>query len=411
MNDRYDVAIIGGGASGFFSACQLIKQKPDAKIVILEKSQKTLSKVRISGGGRCNVTHDAAYNSDLIKNYPNGRSFLKRVFKSFSVKDTIYWFEDHNVPLKIEEDGRMFPTSNSSESIIKVLNANSIDKGIELVTSFDVVSIVPNKEGVLIRSRKDVEIQCSHLIIASGGYPKESQFSWIKDLGHQINPPVPSLFTFNVPVGGLDHLQGLSVKQANVKIVGESLSYDGPLLITHWGISGPSVLKLSAWGARILHKKSYDFSILINWVGTEATESTILQQLEAYQQSHPKRSIHSNALFDLPSRLWVELMNRAEISSELNYQDIGRKSLNKMLEVLFRLPLKVTGKTTYKEEFVTSGGVLLDEIDQSSMQSKLVPNIYFTGEVLDIDGITGGFNFQAAWSTAYLAAKSISKQL
>ncbi|MFQ3214381.1 MAG: putative Rossmann fold flavoprotein [Marivirga sp.] len=411
MKDIFDVAIVGGGASGFFAACQILEINADAKVVILEKSNKILSKVRISGGGRCNVTHNVSYNSELVKHYPNGKNFLKQVFKEFTVKDTVAWFESHGVAIKIESDGRMFPESNSSESIIKVLHDNSIGLGGQLKTSFDVAEIVKAEDSLSLVSRKGEKLRSKFVIIASGGFPKETQFEWIKALGHGINTPVPSLFTFNIPLDGLNHLQGLSVNAAKVQIVGENLSYEGPLLITHWGISGPSVLKLSAWGARLLNEKHYNFGILINWIGAEFSEQEVLETISSYKGIHPKKKVCVNPLFTLPSRLWQELMQRASIDMELMYQDLGKKSMNRMLEVLYRLPLNVSGKTTYKEEFVTSGGVLLKDINNKSMESQLLPNVYFTGEVIDIDGITGGFNFQSAWSTAYMAARNIVKKL
>jgi hypothetical protein len=336
---------------------------------------------------------------------------LKKVFNEFTVKDTVKWFESHGVTIKIEADGRMFPASNSSESIINVLVENSIGLGAQLKTSFDVAEIDKADDGLYLVNRKGAKLFSKFIIIASGGFPKESQFQWIKALGHKVNTPVPSLFTFNIPVDGLNHLQGLSVNAAKVQIVGENLSYDGPLLITHWGISGPSVLKLSAWGARLLNQRDYNFEILINWIGVGFSEQDISETIIYYKAKHPKKMVLVNPLFALPSRLWQELMKRASIDADLIYQDLGKKSMNRMLEVLYRLPLNVSGKTTYKEEFVTSGGVLLKDIDNTSMESKVFSNLYFVGEVIDVDGITGGFNFQAAWSTAYMAATNILKKL
>jgi len=403
----FDVAIIGGGASGFFSACKIKEYNPNLKVCILEKSNKVLSKVKISGGGRCNLTHAIDYNSELVKHYPNGKNFLKKVFQKFTVKDTIQWFAQRGVKTKVEEDGRMFPVSDNSQSIIDTLIKNSVGLGVDLRKSFDVKHIHKDNGLFHVTSRKEDVLMTSKLIIATGGYPKPNQFDWLVDLGHSINLPVPSLFTFNIPVEGLKHLMGLSVRNAKVQIVGEKLNYSGPLLITHWGLSGPAVLKLSAWGARLLNARDYQFEILVNWIG-ELSEQEIVEQIKSYKDKHPKRSVNSNSLFEIPQRLWGELMKRAQIDEKLNYADIGDKSINRMLEVIFRLPLKVSGKTTFKEEFVTSGGIYLNEVDNKSMQSKLIENLYFTGEVLDIDGITGGFNFQAAWSTATVAAEHIT---
>ncbi len=406
-NAVYDVAIIGGGASGFFCACEIIALKPDLRVCIIEKTSKTLAKVKISGGGRCNLTHYATYNSELVKHYPNGKNFLKKVFQQFTVADTVKWFEERGVTTKVEADGRMFPTSNNSQSVIDVLIAHSLDKGVALITSFGVSEILNASGGFqLIADKNSNIIKAQKVVVATGGYPKASQFNWLKVLGHAVNPPVPSLFTFNIPVDGLDHLQGLSVPNAKVQIMGEKLGYSGPLLITHWGLSGPAVLKLSAWGSRLLHAKTYEFDVMVSWLG-DVTEQFIIDEITAYSVLHPKRKVLNNPLFDLPQRLWEELMTRAGVQEVAIYNDLGKKSIFKMLELLFRMPLKVRGKTTFKEEFVTSGGINLEEVNSSSMESKVISGLYFTGEVLDIDGITGGYNFQAAWSTATAAATNV----
>ena len=302
----------------------------------------------------------------------------------------------------------MFPESNDSQTIIDTLTKESLRKGVGLISNFQVSNISKTELFELESKEADI-VRSKYLLIATGGYPKLSQFQWLEKLGHSIHPPVPSLFTFNIPIDSLSHLQGLSVSNAKVNIVGEKLSYEGPLLITHWGISGPAVLKLSAWGSRILNERAYEFDVSINWLA-ELTEDAIRQNIQSFQMNHPLKSVLSNALFELPKRLWEEIMLRSGVKEIHNYGDIGNKTINRMLENLFRMKLSAKGKTTYKEEFVTSGGVQLDEVDANSMESKIVPHIFFAGEVLDIDGITGGFNFQAAWSTAYLASQSILKE-
>lgn len=407
----YDVVIIGGGAAGFFCACKLQELLPDSQICLLEKSSKVLSKVKISGGGRCNVTHNVNYNSELVKHYPNGKNFLKRVFKKFSVSDTIEWFNTKGVKLKAEHDGRMFPITDSSQSIIDVLLGNSIEKGVRLIKSYAVAEISKRNDHFMISAKAgSASVYAKNVVLATGGYPKAAQFDWLSNLGHSINPPVPSLFTFNIPVDGLNHLKGLSVPAARVQIAGEKLHYEGPLLITHWGLSGPAVLKLSAWGARMLNKSDYQFTILINWIANN-TEQSVVADIKAFINDHPKKIVISNPLFGLPQRLWSELMQRAGVKDQLTFSNVGQKSIHKMLEMIYRMPLTVSGKTTYKEEFVTSGGVRLEEIDPNSMESKKIQNLYFVGEILDIDGITGGFNFQSAWSTATVAADHIKQKI
>jgi predicted Rossmann fold flavoprotein len=411
MKQSAKYIIIGGGAAGFFAACQIKALDLSASCIILEKSSKTLSKVKISGGGRCNVTHDAPYNSELLKQYPRGKSLLKKTFKKFTVKDTIKWFDEKGVKLKVEEDGRMFPVTDSSQTIIDVLRKHSIGKGITLINNAGAKSIEVIADGSFkISCSNDMTYTADKVLITVGGYPKLSQFEWLQSTGHSIEIPVPSLFTFNTPHNPLLPLKGVSVPNALVKITGADLVYQGPLLITHWGFSGPAVLKLSAWGARYLADRNYQFSIQVSW-DADFSESNIRETLKTSIKDHPKKQLKSLNPFTIPNRLWLGLLQKATVDVEGLYQDLSKKAINKLLEELFRSNYEVNGKTTFKEEFVTCGGVSLDEVDANKMESLKVKGMFFAGEVLNVDGITGGFNFQAAWSTAYVAATSMTKEI
>lgn len=400
-----DLVVIGGGAAGFFTAINYKKKHPEKSVLILEKSNKVLSKVRVSGGGRCNLTHDCPHNSKLAKHYPRGEKFLKKVFAHFSVNETISWFENEGVSLKTEDDGRMFPITDSAQTIIDCFLRLCQKLHIKLEKNL-VVNAFSRMEDTFLLSTGKGEIKCRQLMIATGGSPKAGGFEWIKTSGHTISNPVPSLFTFNIKEKSLHELAGLSVAQAEIKIEGSKLAYHGPSLITHWGLSGPAVLKLSAWGARWLAEKNYQFSIHVNW-DKSFTEQYLYNHLSNYKLQHSKKKISKYPLFGLPHRLWRFLINRSIENEEKTWNDLSKKELNKLIENLYRCRFEVSGKTTFKEEFVTCGGISLSEIDPDSCQSRLVPHLYFAGEVMDIDGITGGFNFQAAWSTSYVAASNM----
>ncbi len=402
----FKVAVIGGGAAGFFAAIQAKSNFPEALVILFEKSQKVLAKVKISGGGRCNVTNGCNSVSELIKGYPRGEKKLKSLFYTFNNLDTQNWFTQRGVALKTEEDGRVFPKSDSSQTIIDCLfkEINQLQIPVEL--GKEVVSLKPS-------SNDKIEIQFKgesksvffdKVIVASGGSPKHSGLKWLEDLGHTIETPIPSLFTFNIPNNPIKELMGLSASNALVKIQGTKLNSQGPLLITHWGFSGPAVLKLSAFGARILHDLNYQYKIQVNWVGNKNAEM-IKQQLEDELIAFPKKQIGNVKVFGFANRLWHFLVSKSGISIDKIGQEIGKKQINKLIEVLTNDIYEVSGKTTFKEEFVTCGGVSLENVDLQTMQSKVVKNLYFAGEVLDIDGITGGYNFQAAWSTGFVAGK------
>lgn len=401
------IAVIGGGAAGFFGAITAAENNPSAKVILFEKTGKLLTKVLVSGGGRCNVTHHCFNPNELIKFYPRGSKQLKKPFQHFGAQDTVNWFENRGVKLKTETDGRMFPVSDNSQTIADCLLNSARKAGIEILTHTDITELMPTENGFELRSSKGRSWQACQVLITTGGQNKPENYEWLKTLGHKIEKPVPSLFTFNVPGNYLKELMGISVPRAIVKIQGQKLESDGPLLITHWGFSGPAVLRLSAWGARLLQELNYQFSISINWV-PDFTEETLRAELQNLKNLHGKKIISSNPFFGLPQRLWKAFTEQAGIPNELRWIDLPIKSLNKLLETLLRGNFQVSGKTTFKEEFVTCGGVSLADVNMETLESRSVPGLHFAGEVLDIDGITGGFNFQAAWTTAYLAGKHMA---
>ena len=409
------VAVLGGGAAGFFGAIACAEANPTISVVLLEKTGKLLGKVRVSGGGRCNVTHACESAAQLVAHYPRGHKQLKAAFQRFGVADTVAWFAKRGVALKTEADGRMFPTTDSSETIAWALEEAARLAGVRILlnTSVDEILLLPEGGFRLGLSgggtaRHGTTISASRLLVATGGNPKSANYDWLRALGHRVAEPVPSLFTFNVPNSPLSELMGVSVPQARVVLAGEKLQYEGPLLVTHWGVSGPAVLKLSAWGARRLSDLGYVGTALINWIPT-FTEDTLRPWLHQFRQDNGKKTVAANPQFGLPQRLWRNLTEQAGIVADTRWSDLPAKAQNRLLELLLRTPLAVRGKTTYKEEFVTCGGISLDEIDLQTMQSRRVPGLFFAGEVLDIDGITGGFNFQAAWTTGFLAGQALSK--
>ncbi len=399
------VAVIGGGAAGFFAAIQA--SGPGREVTLFEKTPKLLSKVKVSGGGRCNVTHRPMEISKLVKNYPRGEKFLKKVFRHFSIEDTFKWFESKGVKLKIEPDGRVFPVSDSSQTIMDCLQKEALSCGVKLHIATGIKELNRTKSGYELITEKGA-YRADAVIIASGGHPKSEGYQFLKSLNHKIVDPIPSLFTFNTPGETLRELMGISVSDGLVKIEGTKLNYRGPILVTHWGISGPAVLKLSAFGAEWLHEHDYHARAIINW-NAEFGENDYLENLTNYMKLHPNRKVYSHALFDVPSRLWEHFAEKSGIEEGQVYGNLPKKLLNRLVQNLFCYILEVKGKTTFKEEFVTAGGISLEEVDPDSMQSIYHPNLFFAGEVLNLDGITGGFNFQAAWSTGFLAGKSVKE--
>jgi len=401
------IAIIGGGAAGFFSALSVKENYSESEVVIFEKSKRTLSKVKISGGGRCNVTNGCFKVSELCKAYPRGGKKLRKAFKLFNTRDTMNWFESRNVPLVIQQDACVFPQSQNSQTVIDCFVNEARKNRIKIQLSSGVESI-ENHNGQLKISFGKPELQPLYfdkVIICTGGSPKSSGLEWVKTLGHTIVDPVPSLFTFNMPSEPVKKLMGIVVEKTMVSVPGTKLKSDGPLLITHWGMSGPAILKLSSFGARILSELNYDFEILVNWVN-EKNKNLVKEQLISISNEHSKKKIINYRPYTgISNRLWEYLIDRVKISNERMWGELGSKSHNKLKDILTNDRYKVSGKTTFKEEFVTCGGVSLDDIDMNTMQSKIIPQLYFAGEVMDIDAITGGYNFQAAWTTGFIAGK------
>ncbi len=409
------LVVIGGGAAGFFCAVNAARMHPSLKVILLEKSSKLLSKVKVSGGGRCNVTHACFSIADMVKKYPRGGSFLKKAFYDFFTTDTVEWFQQRGVPLKTEADGRMFPESNTSQAIIDCLLQEADRYHVEVRMNADVREIASMQQESSNGTRFELKFANGHslaadyICVASGGYPKSAQFEWLTKLGHSINPPVPSLFTFNMPGNSINQLMGVSVADVSIKIGSTKLQQNGPVLITHWGLSGPVVLKLSAWGARELEQKNYKFTILINWL-PQYNENTLKQKVLQVRFDIASQKISNRNPFLIPSRLWEYFLQQCGINGEIRWADLPAKEQNKLVKILCGQEMEVSGKTTFKEEFVTAGGIDLSQVDAGTMQSRIVPNLYFAGEVMDIDGVTGGFNFQNAWTTAWIAAKNVSSE-
>lgn len=407
------LVVIGGGAAGFFCAVNAASQNSNLEVIIAEKTNKLLSKVKVSGGGRCNVTHACFSVAEMIKKYPRGEKFLKQAFHHFFTSDTIDWFQKRNVKLKTEADGRMFPESNSSETIINCLQNEASKYHVQILLNREVVKIEKNILNDGINSfqlffKDDFILESDVVCIACGGYQKEDQYNWISNLGHTFEKPYPSLFTFNISKDPINKLMGISVENAGVKINGTKLSQTGPILITHWGFSGPAILKLSAFAARQLAALQYHFSISINWI-CSFNENSLLQKFKSIRLEMAAKKIINKNPFNLPQRLWEYHLNVCGIHPELRWADFPSKQQNILVKQLCSQQFTVNGKTTFKEEFVTAGGIKLNEINANTMASKIVPNLFFAGEILDVDGITGGFNFQHAWTSGFLAAKEISR--
>lgn len=407
MSYDYNLLVIGGGAAGFFSALSAAESAPNMKIALLEKSGKLLSKVRISGGGRCNVTNAQEQIKIFSKSYPRGEKFMYKLLHQFNQRNTIEWFMERGVKLHAEPDGRMFPISNDSSSIVDCLmdEAEKAKVQIQLHSGLQSFEVVEN--GFIVHTSTG-SISTQFLLLATGGHQHAKDYQWIKEKGINITEPVPSLFTFNVPNHPMKDLMGVAT-DVRIKIDKTKLQETGPLLVTHWGFSGPAVLRCSAWGARTLAEQQYNFQPRINWLpdlNQEEVADFLLQQKE---YSGKRKTIQR--VFDgIPQRLWEYLLIRAEIDPESIWIDQKNVTIRRLAEIITSDPYTVSGKTTFKEEFVTSGGVSLDEIDAQTCMSKSIKGLFFAGEILDSDGITGGFNFQQAWSSGWIAGKSVAKQ-
>ena len=404
----FDLLVIGGGAAGFFGAIVAAEKKVGLRILILEKTPKLLSKVKVSGGGRCNVTHHCLEPLKLSRHYPRGQKELKQLFRSFQATDTITWFANNGIELKVEEDGRMFPISDDSQTIIDCFLKKISQLKIEVRINTGVEKIDVEKDGFKIHCNTQESFNAKKVLIATGGTPQLRSYDWIAELGHTIKPLLPSLFTFNDSQKEFKDLMGVSVPQALVKIAGTKFSEIGPLLITHWGLSGPAVIKLSAWAAEYLHQINYTFTALVSWIG-DVDEDKLRAQLIQLKLDKARQKVIGNPQYSIPQRLWQKLCSLAEIEESKIWAELPLKNINKLIEFLIRCPFYIKGKTTFKEEFVTCGGIDLQEVNMETMESKRIKNLFFAGEVLNIDGETGGFNFQSAWTTAWVAAQRIAK--
>ncbi len=403
------LAVIGGGAAGFFCAVNAARMNPGLKVVIIEKTNKLLSKVKVSGGGRCNVTHACFDIAEMSKKYPRGQHFVKKEFHQFFTTDINQWFEERGVKLKTEKDGRMFPVTDSSQTIIDCLLKEAGKYGVEIMMNAEVKNVIYKANHFELKLSDSRLLTPDYLCIASGGCPKSSMYDWLKELGHTIEDPVPSLFTFNIQGHPITELMGVSVEKVKVKIAGTSLAEQGPLLITHWGLSGPVVLRLSAWGAQELSEKKYEFKVHINWLyKLEYNEQRLRDAFVNFRDFYSSHKIASYNFAELPQRLWQFLLTQSGVTKEMRFADLPKKIENSLVNNLVDYTMIVKGKTTFKEEFVTAGGIKLSEVDSNTMMSKKVPNLFFAGEVMDVDGITGGFNFQHAWTSGWVAGKSIA---
>ena len=399
------VIIVGGGAAGFFAAINCAANYPQIQVTLLEAGRKPLAKVRISGGGRCNVTHHCFDTPLLIQNYPRGGKALRGAFFRFQPQDTVAWFKQRGVKLKTEADGRMFPVTNSSETIINCLTTSAVQAEVKLLTNSGVKTVKKQPPGFKLGLKDGRELNCDRLLLATGS--NRDGYGWARDLGHNIIPPVPSLFTFKIKDPRLQGLAGTSVAEVSARLQAPGLTpQTGPLLVTHWGVSGPAILKLSAWGARVLSDHNYQMGLTINWL-PQFNQESLRQELLIVKSQVPKRKIINNCPFDLPKRLWQRLVIAAGIKEDKPWAELSKKGLNQLVQELNLGQYEIKGKGTFKEEFVTCGGVDLKEVDFKTMGSKLCPGLHFAGEILDIDGVTGGFNFQSAWTTGWLAGKAL----
>lgn len=405
MKQMKKIAVIGGGAAGFFAALSAKYHHPEVAVSLFEKTSKVLSKVKVSGGGRCNVTNATTDIPTLCKAYPRGGKQLRNLFYRFNTTDTQAWFESRGVALKTEADGRVFPVSNESQSIIDCLLNEAENLGIDIVYQAAVANLKKIEDSwSLWFLKEEKEQQFDTVIIATGGSPKLEGFRWLETLEHTIVPPLPSLFTFNMPKDPITELMGVAVDHAKVKIKDHNIETEGPLLITHWGMSGPAILKASAFGAPALAECQYNFEIQVNWLGERNTE-ILFNQLHSCALEHPQKAVSNQKAFPLPQRLWQYLVEKKGIPADKKWIDLGKKKGRQLVELLANDTYVISGKTTFKEEFVTCGGIALNSVHLKTMESKSQKGLYFAGEVLNIDAITGGYNFQAAWSTGFIAGQ------
>jgi predicted Rossmann fold flavoprotein len=408
--EKWDLLVVGGGAAGFFCAVNAARLHPDLKVALIEKSGKLLSKVSVSGGGRCNVTH-ACYDIDaMVRHYPRGGNFLRKAFHHFFTTDTIAWFRERGVELHTEADGRMFPVSNQSSTIVQCLLQEAAKYNVSIFLNQDLEELKPLEGEWELRTASGRTYRTSRVCLAMGGLNRPSMTSLFQHLSHTLVPSVPSLFTFNMPGNSITRLMGIAVEQVRAKVPGTKLESEGPLLITHWGMSGPAILKLSAWGARILAEKNYHFNVQINWI-PEHNENSLREFFDTWRAQAGKQLVYNKNPFGLPQRLWEYLLQeQAHVAPNKRWADLSSKEWQALVKALLFSSFEVKGKTTFKEEFVTAGGVSLSEIDHQTMESRKHPGLFFAGEVMDVDGITGGFNFQHAWTSGFLAAANVNRE-
>jgi len=409
MTDEFRIAVAGGGAAGFFGAITCAESIPDGRITIFEKSPELLAKVTISGGGRCNVTHACFEPDRLAEHYPRGRRELLGPFHRWQPRDTVRWFEERGVQLKTEPDGRMFPVTDKSTTITECLIHEAREVGVEIKTGKDLAHVIPLDRRFTLGFSDGSEWICDRLLIATGGNQSSRVFQIIEKLGHTIKKLQPSLFSFNCADPRLKDLTGISVADAEVGVAGTSLKQRGPLLVTHWGLSGPAILKISAWGAPLLHEMNYQFNVQINWV-PGARDAEVRDGLAECRAQHPRKNVEHFNPWSIPSRLWASITRHAGIGEDVIWNQLNRGQTDSLVRDVLRTEFVIDGKSMNKDEFVTCGGVSLDEVDFKTMQSKKCPGLYFAGEVLDIDGVTGGFNFQSAWTTGWIAGKSMGQE-
>lgn len=402
------MAIVGGGAAGFFAAITAAEADPEAKVVILEKRSDCLAKVRISGGGRCNVTHACFTQRELSAHYPRGERALIGLFAAFQPQDTIKWFAARGVRLKTEKDGRMFPVTDSSATIIDCLTRAARNAGVQVQFNCGLRRIALRPEGDFLLSLENGgQVVVDRVLLAIGGCGSGAQLGLVESLGHKIQPPVPSLFTFNIESPWLRSLSGISVETVEASVPETRLRELGAILMTHWGLSGPVILRLSAWGARVLRERNYRFTLLVNWLPGRTTDD-LTREIALQRERQPARMVMNSPMAPLPSRLWEALVTQAGIAADTRWAALSKSSQHRLVQQLSRTELAVSGKSVNKDEFVTCGGVALGDVNLKTMESRVCPGLYFAGELLDIDGLTGGFNFQAAWTTGWIAGKAMA---
>ena len=408
MTERLNIAVVGGGAAGFFAAIAAKQNNPEARVTIFERGQKVLAKVLVTGGGRCNLTNSFAWIGDLKQAYPRGDKMMKRLFNVFDHGDTWRWFEERGVKLLTQEDECVFPVSQSAQSVVDALTKEAHRLGVEVRTGHALEGLKPLPNGDLqLEFKAQKSLTFNRVVITTGGSPRAEGLQYLARLGHDIMSPVPSLFSFNIADAAFKTLMGMVVEDVTVSIVGTKHKASGPLLITHWGASGPAILKLSSYGARYVHDCGYRFQIAVNWIGL--TNGTLVaEHLQGIVEGNRRKQLSSVHPFGLPSRMWLYILDKTGLGADKRWDELGKKGLNKLVETLTNDLYNVTGKGAFREEFVTCGGVSLTNINLNTMESKVCKNLFFAGEVLDVDAITGGFNLQAAWTTGYVAGKAMS---